>query len=64
MEPSIESILGREYQGRIGRSLPSLRRFPLRRWFRAFRAWWADDSMYARFERQRTHDEQLLHRYG
>jgi hypothetical protein len=39
------------------------RNFPFRRWFRALALWWAADSMYARFEQERTRDLQLLHRH-
>ena len=36
----------------------------LLRLLRSFAAWWADDSMNARFEQQREHDQQMFHRRG
>jgi hypothetical protein len=38
-------------------------RIPLRRLSRSLAAWWADDSMNARFEQQRAHDRQMLYRH-
>jgi hypothetical protein len=64
MERSIQTIPGREYTGRITRRSAARRGFPLRPWFRALAAWWADDSMYARFEQQRARDDQLLLRHA
>ena len=64
MERSIQAIPGREYTGRITRRSPARRRVPLRPWFRALAAWWADDSMHARFEQQRARDDQLLLRHA
>jgi hypothetical protein len=31
---------------------------------RSVATWWADDLMNARFEQQREHDRQMLHRHG
>jgi hypothetical protein len=38
-------------------------RTPLRL-VRSVASWWADDLMNARFEQQREHDRQMLHRHG
>lgn len=59
----IQAIPTEEFTGPTTRRWHTTRRIPLLRLFRSFAAWWADDSMNARFEQQRAHDEQLLHRH-
>jgi hypothetical protein len=63
MQTPIQAIPTEEFTGPTTRRRHTTRRIPLLRLFRSFAAWWADDSMNARFEQQRTHDQQLLHRH-
>jgi hypothetical protein len=64
MERSIQTIPGREYTGRVTSRSPARRGLPLRPLYRVLAAWRADDSMYARFERERSRDDQLLLRHA
>jgi hypothetical protein len=64
MERAIQTIPGRAYTGRITGRSPATRGFRFRRCYRALALWWADDSMYARFEHERARDNRLLHRHG
>jgi hypothetical protein len=59
----MESQIVLKHERAIAERSTARRSSPFRQWFRALALWWAADSMYARFEQERTRDLQLLHRH-